>query len=361
MNANVKIALVTLALVIIWFLSGALTNGQEESSQQPQTEAAERAKVRVVWSEARQYSRQVLARGRTSPNREVILKAEISGRVIAVPAAKGQAVAAGDVVCELAKEDRPQRVVEAEAAVAQAEIDYQGALKLKQKGYQSESAIAEAKARLESAKATLAQTRVNLANTRIVAPFSGFVDDRPVEVGDYMDRTNICAELVEINPLKVVARLSEREVVKVSMGSEASVKLATGEQVSGKVVYLSHLADPQTRTYEMDVLLPNPDFHLRAGVASQIEVFADQVMAHRIPASLLALDDAGEAGVKIVDDEDRVQFIELNLVGDDGEGVWITGLPDKVRLITVGQEYVSSGEQVLAEEDTWTAMDQRTL
>lgn len=361
MNANVKIALVTLVLVIIWFLSGALTNGEGEASQQPQTETSDLAKVRVVWSEAQEYSRQVLARGRTSPNREVILKAEISGRVVAVPVAKGQAVAEGDVVCELAEEDRPQRVVEAEATVAQAEIDYQGALKLKQKGYQSESAIAQAKARLESAKATLAQTRVNLANTRIVAPFSGFVDDRPVEVGDYMDRTNICAELVEIDPLKVVARLSEREVVQISAGSEASVKLATGEQVTGEVVYLSHLADPQTRTYEMEILLPNPDFRLRAGVASHIQVSADQVMAHRIPAALLALGDAGEAGVKIVDDQDRVQFVELNLVGDDGEGVWITGLPEKVRLITVGQEYVSSGEQVMAEEDTWTMADQRPL
>ncbi|TNE75870.1 MAG: efflux RND transporter periplasmic adaptor subunit, partial [Gammaproteobacteria bacterium] len=337
LNANVKIALITLALVVVWFLSGAMSNGGEEPVTTEQAVVAERAKVRVLWSEAQQYSRQVLARGRTAPNREVVLKAEVSGRVIAVPVAKGQAVAEGEVICELAREDRSQRVVEAEAAVAQADIDYQGALKLKQKGYQSESAIAQAKARLESAKATLEQTRINLANTQIVAPFAGFVDDRPVEVGDYMDRTNVCAELVEIDPLKVVARLSEREVIKVSVGSRAQVELATGQRVEGEVIYLSHLADPQTRTYEMEISLPNPDFRLRAGVASQVQVAADHVLAHRVPAALLALGDSGEAGIKIVDEHDRVQFVELKLVGDDGQGIWVTGLPPKVRIITVGQ------------------------
>ena len=352
MNANKKIALVTLALVVLWFLSGVVTSGDDEPAGQAPSAVSDPAKVRVRWSEAREYAREVMARGRTAPNREVVLKAEISGRVVAVPAEKGQAVAEGDVICELAAEDRPQRVVEAEAAVAQAEIDYQGALKLKQKGYQSESAIAEAKARLESARATLEQTRINLANTRIVAPFSGFVDDRPVEVGDYMDRTSVCAELVEMDPLKVVARLSEREVVQVAVGSRANVELVTGQRVAGEVVYLSHLADPQTRTYEMEISLPNPDVDLRAGVACQIRVAAEHLQAHRIPASLLALGDAGQPGVKFVDDENLVRFVEVNLEGDDGQGVWVTGLPPKVRLITVGQEYVSSGERVQAELDS---------
>ncbi|WP_461515667.1 efflux RND transporter periplasmic adaptor subunit [Porticoccus sp.] len=360
MNANLKIALLTLALVIIWFLSGAVSNSSDEPVQPQQAVASQLTKVRVLWSEAEEYSRQVVARGRTAPNRQVTLRAEISGRVIAVPAAKGQAVAEGDVICELAKEDRPQRVVEAQAAVDQAEIDYLGAQKLKLKGYQSESAIAQTKARLESTRATLEQTKTNLGNTRIVAPYAGFIDDRPVEVGDYMDRTNICAVLVETNPLKVVSRLSEREVVKVSIGSKAQVKLATGQQVRGEVIYLSHLADPQTRTYEMEISLANPDYQLRSGVASQILVAADHVVAHRVPAALLALGDAGQAGLKIVDEHDLVQFVPLTLVGDDGEGIWVTGFPPKVRIITVGQEYVSGGEQVIAEEDVRSVMDQET-
>jgi len=351
LNANVKIALVILVLIIIWFVSGLVTGNSEITPADDPAVAGELTKVRVRWVEAEDYSRQISARGRTVPNRHVTLRAEVSGRVVAVPADKGQAVDEGDTICELAEEDREQRVLEAQAAVAQAEIDYRGALKLKEKGYQSDSAIAQANARLESTRAALRLTEINLANTRIAAPFAGFVDDRPVEVGDYMDRNHICAEIVEMNPLKVVARLSEREVVRAEVGGNASVRLATGQLVTGEVTYLSHLAEPQTRTYEMEITLPNPSFQLRAGVASQVMVATNVLRAHRVPASLLALGDGGELGLKIVNRDDRVDFVLIDLVGDDGEGVWIAGLPERTRVITVGQEYVSAGEQVAAEEE----------
>jgi multidrug efflux system membrane fusion protein len=351
LNANVKIALVILALIIIWFVSGLVTGNSDTAPADDPAVVGELTKVRVRWVEAEDYSRQISARGRTVPNRHVTLRAEVSGRVVAVPADKGQAIDEGDTICELAKEDREQRVLEAQAAVAQAEIDYRGALKLKEKGYQSDSAIAQANARLESTRAALRLTEINLANTRIVAPFAGFVDDRPVEVGDYMDRNHICAEIVEMNPLKVVARLSEREVIRAEVGSMATVRLATGQLVTGEVTYLSHLAEPQTRTYEMEITLPNPSFQLRAGVASQVMVATDVLQAHRVPASLLALGDSGELGLKIVDQNDRVDFVKIDLIGDDGEGVWVAGLSERTRVITVGQEYVSAGEQVATEEE----------
>ena len=370
MNSNVRVALIILVLILVWFASGLLNSdsegddqsngsqhnpsgGEKNQSMQHQQSADENVftRVRTRWSEAEGYARQVIARGRTEANRQVTLRAEVSGKVVAVPVAKGQAVEAGEIICELAVEDRKQRVVEARAAVAKADIEYRGALKLKQQGYQSEVAIAQAKARLESAKADLSIKQLNFKNTKIVAPFDGFIDTRPVEVGDYMDRNNICAELVEINPLKVMAQLSEREIVQVSVGGSAQVRLSTGESVQGEVVYLSHLADPQTRTYNMEILLDNADFGLRAGVASQALVSADQLQAHRIPASLLALGDSGEVGIKVVDADDKVRFIKVTLVGDDGDGVWAIDLPQRIQLITVGQEYVSIGEQVIAEAE----------
>ncbi|WP_438952000.1 efflux RND transporter periplasmic adaptor subunit [Porticoccus sp.] len=351
MNANVRIALVILVLIILWFASELVGGDSDTTPEDDPAVAGELTKVRVRWVESEDYSRQISARGRTVPNRHVSLRAEVSGRVVAVPADKGQAVAEGDTICELAVEDREQRVLEARAAVAQAEIDYRGALKLREKGYQSDSAIAQANARLESTKATLRLTEINLANTRIAAPFAGFVDDRPLEVGDYMDRNHVCAEIVEMNPLKVVARLSEREVVRAEIGGKAEVRLATGQSVTGEVTYLSHLAEPQTRTYEMEVTLPNSSLQLRAGVASQVMVATNALRAHRVPASLLALGDSGELGLKVVNRDDRVDFVLIDLVGDDGAGVWVAGLPERTRIITVGQEYVSAGEQVVAEEE----------
>jgi len=62
-----------------------------------------------------------------------------------------------------------------------------------------------------------------------------------------------------------------------------------------------------------------------------------------------------------LDDEGRVQFIQVSLVGDDDEGVWVTGLPQKIQLITVGQEYVTAGEQVISELDKTNTPDIQAL
>jgi hypothetical protein len=58
------------------------------------------------------------------------------------------------------------------------------------------------------------------------------------------------------------------------------------------------------------------------------------------------LDDAGRVGVRLLDEKNRVRFSLVELVGDHPQGVWVTGLPEKTLLITVGQEYVSNGEEV---------------
>lgn len=346
MNQNIRIALTILVLIVVWFLSGLFLQS-ETLTKQGDISSAALTSVRAAWFQSELYFREVIARGRTEPNRHVTLRAEVAGRVTAVPVEKGQLVAEGDAVCKLAAEDREQRLVESRAALSRAEIEYKGALKLKQSGYQSKVAIAQSKARLESARADLKRSELNLANTIILAPFAGFVDDRPVEVGDFMDRLQVCAEVVEIDPIKITAELSEREVVRLAPGNLATARLVTGEEVAGKVTYLSHLANPQTRTYQMEITAPNPGKKLRSGVTAQIAISAGSEMAHNIPSSLLALDDAGKLGVKVLDENKRVQFSPIDFLGDDKSGVWVAGLPERVLVITLGQEYVSRGEQVL--------------
>ena len=87
---------------------------------------------------------------------------------------------------------------------------------------------------------------------------------------------------------------------------------------------------------------------MRAGVTAEIIVPGDEVLAHRIPSSVIALDDNGVIGVRTVDDEGRVKFNRAQLVDDTPEGLWIAGLPQKVTVITVGQDYVKEGQKVEA-------------
>jgi len=333
------------AVMSLWLFSGLWVDSE------PVVTGSERAASELTLVSARPIRAQafptaVAVRARTEANRRVDVRAEIGGQVVAVPVQEGATVKAGDVICELAVEDRQLRLAEARAAVASSQLEYDGALRLKSGGYQSKTAIASAKARLESAKADLKRRQLDLAQLKIRAPFDGVVNDRAVEVGDLIQRGDICATVLDLNPLVISGQVSEAEVGRIPRGGNAQAQLATGQQVEGQVRFVSRSSDEVTRTFRVEVAVPNPDFALHGGITSHLTIPTGEIAAHLVTGSVLTLNDAGEVGVRILDDNDRVQYMPVTLVGDDRNGVWVTGLPETTRLITVGQEYVIPGEKV---------------
>jgi multidrug efflux system membrane fusion protein len=91
---------------------------------------------------------------------------------------------------------------------------------------------------------------------------------------------------------------------------------------------------------------PNPDFRVRDGVTARLSIPVGQEPAHLVSPSILTLTDDGVVGVKLLDADDRVRFQEVDILDDTREGVWIAGLPERVTLITVGQNFVNVGQKV---------------
>ena len=83
------------------------------------------------------------------------------------------------------------------------------------------------------------------------------------------------------------------------------------------------------------------------GMTADIDLPLQDVMAYRISPAILSLSDEGHVGVKSVNAADEIVFHPVSIVGDDQEGVWIVGLPDRLRLVTVGQDFVSPGQKVV--------------
>ena len=113
----------------------------------------------------------------------VDVKAQIAGRIVDVPGGEGEIIKADQTICQIDAEDRQRRLQHARAALNQADIEYRGVQKLKQGGYQSELAIAQARTRLESARAVVERSSLDIANLSVKAPFDGVVERRPAEVG----------------------------------------------------------------------------------------------------------------------------------------------------------------------------------
>ncbi len=353
MSKNTISALIVAAALLLWLGSGMLGNdeGPTEhatlgSIQHNGAPNAERKRVRVrdVRSEARM--RFLVLRGRTQSKRAVDVKAEISGKVISRPVERGMHVAQGDLLCELAVDDRDVAVAEAKAAVADAQIEYQGSLKLKKQGLLSEIGIAGAEARLEAARAQLHRQRLNLERTKITAPFAGVLEALQMNAGDYAMPGATCATLIELDPMLISANVTEEEVEYLVPGGPIFGRTRVGRELEGNITFIGKQSDPITRTYPVEMTVSNTDYSIRSGLTVNVRIGLGEVQAHKVSPALFTLSDTGEVGVRIIDSSDTVVFQAIKILEDGVDGVWITGLPTTVRLITVGQEFVSDGEQV---------------
>ena len=355
MRSTYITAIVIALALIAWLASGALNeerSGTPASIAELQREQASvredtvPTKVRVAVIDASNQSRMITVRGKTENKRTVDVKVELPGTIVNRPVERGTLVAQNDLLCEISVEDRQVALVEAREALNQARIEFQGALKLKQKGFNSETAIAGAKARLAAAEANLSRRELDLSKIQVRAPFDGVVEDVHLEVGDFVTAGADCATVIDMDPMLLVGRVSEQDVIDLTLGQEAAGYLRNGEVVRGPVTFIGQQADPTTRTYAVEIQLPNPEHTLRSGITTEILIPVESVLAQKVSPALLSLDDEGNLGIRTVNEDYVVEFHPINILSDAPDGVWVTGLPTRVGVITVGQELVTAGERV---------------
>jgi multidrug efflux system membrane fusion protein len=116
--------------------------------------------------------------------------------------------------------------------------------------------------------------------------------------------------------------------------------------LTGLVKFLSRSADPTTRTFRVEIEVPNPDLNIRDGQTAEITVVAPGARAHLLPGSALTLNEAGKLGLRTVSDDGVVAFLPTSVLRDTAQGMWLTGLPDEIDVIVIGQEFVTQGVKV---------------
>ncbi len=330
----------------VWLFSGELSNNTVEAQEARENAGTTTALVRGVSSVAESRTLFLDVRAQTRANRVVDVKAEISGKIVAMPGEKGRFVKAGDPLCRIAVESRQNEYDEALAEVHSAQLEFDGFKDLNKKGLQSAVMMAKAEAALAQSETRANRAKLALDKTSVVAPFNGVVDRQPVEVGDYLTPGAVCAGLIEIDPMLVVGQVAEKNIAAVSLNDDVSIELITGNVYRGKVSFIGHSPDMTTRTFPIEVTISNPGAEVRAGITATMRVPVGQETVHLISPASLVLNDAGAIGVRIVDEESKARFIKVEIVDESPEGVLIKGLPDEVNLITVGQEEVTEGQLV---------------
>ncbi|MAK02112.1 MAG: hypothetical protein CMP35_01550, partial [Rickettsiales bacterium] len=261
---------------------------------------------------------------------------------------KGSFVKKDDVICELDPENRIAALDEANASKNKAQLQFDAIKTLSDEGYRSDNAVATAEAALKASIARVEMASNELNNVKMRSPFDGFVEDVFLELGDLITPTTPCAKIIKLNPMIITGEVTEKNVDKINLDQEVNINFIDKSSMTGKISFISKSANPSTRTYKIESTVDNKSGVIREGLSADILVPISQVKAHLIPSYLISLNDDGDLGVKILN-EQTVLFNDIQIIEDTVEGLWVTGLPKDSTIITVGQEYVVSGQSVEVE------------
>lgn len=326
----------------------AETAAAEADAEAQQAEAAELQSVRTKTFTIQPLPLEVTLRGNTKAKATVSIRAETTGILEKRHVEKGDVVEAGDLLCSLDAGTRAARLAQAEASYEQALADFETNKTLREKELAPTNSAAAFESSLKAAKAQLDEAKAELDRTEIYAEARGIVQDPMAQPGDMLSAGGACVTLVQLDPLVFVGDVAESNIDAVRIGLPVTVKTITGQEVEGKVAYISPTANTATRAFPVEVELPNPEQKIRAGLTAEASAVLGTVPAHLIPQSVLTLDNDGTLGVRSVKDGE-VSFYPVEIVKDSQQGIWVTGLPETINIITVGQEYVVAGQQVVAD------------
>jgi biotin carboxyl carrier protein len=186
---------------------------------------------------------------------------------------------------------------------------------------------------------------VELNRTEVKAPFRGYIE-RIVKPGNLLSRGEVCAVIIELDPLTFVAEVPEADIKAIVKGQNVSIKLVTGEIITSKLSFVSKSATPSTRSFRVEVEVKNPQGSIRNGITGTMEITTNKVLASKISPSILLLSDEGILGVRKVTADNIVEFLPISIIEDTVNGIWVSGIPNSTNLIVRGQGFVETGQTV---------------
>lgn len=286
MNKNVRISLYILIPIILWMISGLFV---EEKIIEIK-EDSQLTKVVTEEAASQFYSPVITLNASASSEKRVRVLAKTSGEVMPNNVVQGQWVEKNQVLCRLGV--------------------------------------------------------VELNRTEVKAPFNGYVE-MIVKPGNYINRGEVCAVIIELDPVTFVAEVSETDIKNVVTGQNISIELVTGDIVNSKLSFVSKSATPSTRSFRVEAQVKNPQGIIRDGITGTLKISTNKILATKISSSILLLSDAGTLGVRAVTDNNIVKFLPIKIIEDTEDGVWVTGIPNLTQIIVRGQGFVENGQEVI--------------
>lgn len=353
LTASRLTAIGIVAAATLWIASGHFLpheSGQSKAAYQTDTAAKKPFRVAVSRVATVEHARKLALSGRTEADKRVVLTARTGGVLTELRVRRGSRVEQGEIVAILSDDARKAQVAQAQSLLTQRRTELDAKRRLIASGAYPKLELVNLEAQAKAAEAALAAAEAELDRGFVRAPWGGIIHDVAVEVGGaaFSMAGREIATLISLDPMLAVVEVSERRLAGIKVGDVASVKLVTGESASGKIRFVAKTASKSTRTYRIEVELPNADGTIPDGITAEVSLPVAAVMAARVPRSALTIASNGDIGVRTVGDNGVVAFHRVTIAEDEQSHMWVTGVPDGTRVIVQGQDFVREGQTVEA-------------
>lgn len=345
-------AVAVLVATAAWVATGEFTSVGSAATEEAATPTKPEAKpapvrtVAVIDPPRISHARAIKVSGYTDANQRASLAARAAGIIAELPVRLGTRVKAGDLIMRLDAEGKQSAIDTAKQLLAQRQAEATAVQKLAQSGSVAKLQLDNALSALAAARSQLEAAEADLARNEVIAPFDGVVDKVAVELGSSIQVGSPVATVLNLNPILAIGEMSERDLANVATGHEADVRLVSGRQVKGTVRYVSHDATAATRTYRVEVAVPNDEGNIPSGMTAEITLRAEPVESTVLPRSVITLSANGDIGVRAVDAENKVVFYPIDIVDDSPRGLVLGGIPAGVKIIVAGQDLITEGDTV---------------
>ena len=288
MTKNIRISLYIFIPILFWMVSGIFVSEKEVIEEK----SDELFKVEVLVSEAQYFQPLIKLKATSMSEARINVRAKTSGEVVKIGAKQGEFIQKDFILCSLGV--------------------------------------------------------VELNRTEVKSPFSGYIENI-VKPGNFLERGQVCATIIQLNPIIFIAEVPEFKINKVRVGQSVLIELITGEEIEGQLSFVSKSASNLTKTFKIESEIENIDGKIRDGITAEITIKTDEILAHKISPSILLLNDKGILGIKTVNDQNIVKFNKLDILEDSEDGLWVSGISNLSRIIIQGQGFVEDGQEVITE------------
>lgn len=317
-----------------------------DAKPEPKEQKASARIVKVVTPPRSEHARAIRISGITAADKRAVLATRVAGIISKLPVKQGDHVKIGDIVLMLDAEEKISAVENARQQRGQRQAELNAAERLAKSGNLAKLQLDNARSALALATSQLSAAESELTRKEVKAPFDGVIDRVPVELGSAVPLGGEVATILSLDPVIARGEVSERDLGYLKMGDKANVRLVSGQVAEGTVRYISRDASVATRTFRVEIAIPNADGAIPAGMTAEIILSAKPTDAVMLPRSVVTLGKKGDLGIRAVDKDNKVKFFPIDLVDDMPGGLVLGGIPADARIIVAGQELVTEGDIV---------------